>query len=82
MVNGSLIYPEGLSDTVSKIQVNGTQKSYPDNAICLLKDVDVDKYFILRARQDTPYFINGMIKLLERFPRSRRINSKKRNFFM
>lgn len=65
MVNGSLIYPEGLSDAVSKIQVNGTQKSYPDNAICLLKDVDVDKYFILRALQDTPYFINGMVKLLD-----------------
>lgn len=65
IVNGSLIYPEGISDAVSKIQVNGSQKSYPDNAICLLKDEDIDKYFILRARRDTPYFIDGTVKLLD-----------------
>lgn len=65
VVNGSLLYPESLAASVSKIQVNGKQKSYPDHAVCLQKDVVVDKYFILRARQNTSYFITGTVSILD-----------------
>lgn len=64
-VNGSLIYPKGLAGCASRIHVNGQQKCYPDNAVCILKDLAIDKYFILRAVPNTPYFITGEVKITD-----------------
>lgn len=65
MVNGCLIYPKSLAGHVSRIHVNGQQKCYPDNAICILKDLTVDKFFIIRAMQNTPYFITGKVTMVD-----------------
>lgn len=64
-VNGSLLYPKSLAGQVSRIHVNGHQKCYPDNAVCILKDLTVDKYFIIRAVQNTPYFITGKVSITD-----------------
>lgn len=65
MVNGCLIYPKSLAGYVSRIHVNGQQKCYPDNAVCILKDLTVDKFFIIRAVQNTPYFITGKVTMID-----------------
>lgn len=50
VVNGSLLCPEAMSPLLQQIQVNGNITLYPDEAVVLKDNLQIDRVFALRAR--------------------------------
>lgn len=50
-VNGEALYPQGLSDALGRMKVNGASYAYPDEAILLKKNAVIDRVFVLRAKE-------------------------------
>ena len=56
VVNGSVTYPESMTNLLGMLTVNGSTKTYPDGAILLKNTTVLDRIFHLRAKQDTLYY--------------------------
>jgi hypothetical protein len=53
--NGSVSYPDDITDKLPIIKVNGSIESYPGDAIKLSSNLVLDKTFILRAKGEKYY---------------------------
>ncbi len=60
LVNGEVFYPDTYT---CDIHVNGTQTVYPASARLIHSDLEPDRIFILRARENTLYFLTGTLLL-------------------
>ena len=56
IVNGSVTYPESMTNLLGMLTVNGSTKTYPDGAILLKNTTILDRIFHLRAKQDALYY--------------------------
>ena len=55
-VNGSVTMPKSISGKLHNLSVNGSVSSYPDGAILLRRNAEIDKTFPLRAKEDALYW--------------------------
>lgn len=60
-VNGSVKCPKSLEGYLSKISVNGSVSTYPDDCVLLDETFVMDKYFPLRAREGSRYYAENMV---------------------
>lgn len=60
-VNGIFYYPESMEAEAARVQVNGNGMAYPDNAVFMEGDREVDRLFSLQAREDIPLIITGNV---------------------
>ena len=65
-VNGPLKCPKSLEGFLSKITVNGPVSTYPDDAILLKEEFELDKYFPLRAKENGKYYAEKLIMIKDR----------------
>lgn len=56
MINGSVTIPESMAGLLTGFSINGTVRTYPDDAVRLKSTVVLDRTFALRARQDALYY--------------------------
>ncbi len=62
LVNGMVVYPDGLSDTLAPILTcNGSAVVYPDDAVLVEKALEVDRIFAARAEEGKKYFVTGKV---------------------
>lgn len=61
IVNGSVRYPKSLEGFIGKMSVNGSTKSYPDDCVILDSEFTIDKYFPLRAKEGSKYYVEEMV---------------------
>ena len=55
-VNGSVTMPKSMSGKLSNLRVNGSVKTYPDGAILLRRNAEIDKTFPLRVKEHALYW--------------------------
>ena len=55
-VNGAVTMPKSMSGRLSNLSVNGSVSTYPDGAILLRRNAEIDKTFPLRARENAIYW--------------------------
>ncbi len=55
-VNGSVTMPKSMSGKLSNLSVNGSVNAYPDGAILLRRNAEIDRTFPLRARENVLYW--------------------------
>lgn len=55
-VNGSVTMPKSISGRLHNLNVNGSVNVYPDGAIRLNRNAEIDKTFPLRARENALYW--------------------------
>lgn len=55
-VNGSVTMPKSISGKLSNLSVNGAISTYPDGAIRLNRNAEIDKTFPLRAKENALYW--------------------------
>ncbi len=55
-VNGSVTMPKSISGKLSNLSVNGSVSTYPDGAIRLSRNAEIDKTFPLRAKENALYW--------------------------
>lgn len=60
-VNGNVTYPESLSSYLGMLNVNGSTRCYPDEAIILKNNAVIDKLFALRAKNKLYWSAKRMI---------------------
>lgn len=60
LVNGEVCYPDTYT---CDIHVNGTQTAYPASAELILSDLEPDRIFILRSKENALYFLTGTLLL-------------------
>jgi len=60
-VNGSVKCPQSLESYFGKVSVNGSVTTYPDDCMILDKTFTIDKYFPLRARVGSRYYVENMV---------------------
>lgn len=60
-VNGSVKCPKSLEGYLSKMFVNGSVIMYPDDCVILDEIFVIDKYFSLRAREGSRYYVENMV---------------------
>lgn len=61
IVNGSVRYPRSVEQYLNKIIVNGNMEVYPDGSILLDNDFVLDKYFPLRAKENSSYYAKKVV---------------------
>ncbi len=61
IVNGTLKYPEDLSLSLDKMQVNGAAVSYPKDCRILEEEFVMDYYFPMRAKSNARYFAENRV---------------------
>ncbi len=61
IVNGNVRYPKSLEGFISKMSVNGSTESYPDDCVILDKEFIIDKYFPLRAKEGGKYYVKRIV---------------------
>jgi hypothetical protein len=55
-VNGTVTMPKSMSGKLSNLSVNGSTNVYPDGAILLKRNAEIDKTFLLRAKENALYW--------------------------
>lgn len=55
-VNGSVTMPKSMSGKLTNLSVNGAVKAYPDGAILLRRNAEIDRTFPLRAKDNALYW--------------------------
>ncbi len=65
-VNGSVICPESMSGCLTRVSVNGSAITYPDDYTLLSNNFVIDKYFPLRAADNGKYFVPNTVKLFDK----------------
>lgn len=55
-VNGSVTMPKSISGKLHNLSVNGSVNTYPDGAIRLNRNAEIDKTFPLRAKENALYW--------------------------
>ncbi len=63
-VNGRAIYPQSLTSALARMKVNGSVQTYPDGAMLLTEDTEIDELFVLRATNRL-YYCFGTLKLID-----------------
>lgn len=61
VVNGSVKYPKGLEGFLSKMTINGKVESYPDDYVIMDTEFIIDKYFPIRAKEDSKYYVRDIV---------------------
>ncbi|MCM1050065.1 MAG: hypothetical protein NC433_16735 [Clostridiales bacterium] len=61
MVNGSVSYPKSLEGFMNKLSVNGSTDIYPDDCVILDSEFTIDKYFPLRAKEGSRYYVEDLV---------------------
>lgn len=65
IVNGTVRYPKSLRPYLSKMKVNGSVETYPEDCILLKQNAVIDKYFHLRAKDGAKYFARRRLILMD-----------------
>lgn len=65
-VNGSVRCPKSLEGYLSKMTVNGSVITYPDDCVLLDKTFIMDKYFPLRAKEGSRYYVEKMVVIRDK----------------
>lgn len=60
-VNGSVRYPKSLEGYMGKMNVNGSVETYPDDCVLLDSEFTIDKYFPLRAKEGSRYYVKNLV---------------------
>lgn len=55
-VNGAVTMPKSMSGKLSNLSVNGSTNTYPDGAILLRRNAEIDRTFPLRAKENALYW--------------------------
>ena len=55
-VNGAVTMPKSMSGKLSNLSVNGSTNVYPDGAILLRRNAEIDRTFPLRAKENALYW--------------------------
>ncbi len=55
-VNGAVTMPKSMSGKLSNLSVNGSANVYPDGAILLRRNAEIDRTFPLRAKENAIYW--------------------------
>ena len=55
-VNGAVTMPKSMSGKLSNLSVNGATNTYPDGAILLRRNAEIDRTFPLRAKENALYW--------------------------
>lgn len=55
-VNGAVTMPKSMSGKLSNLSVNGSTNVYPDGAILLRRNAEIDKTFPLRVKENAIYW--------------------------
>jgi hypothetical protein len=55
-VNGAVTMPKSISGRLNNLNVNGSVSTYPDGAIRLNRNAEIDKTFPLRAKENALYW--------------------------
>ena len=55
-VNGAVAMPKSMSGKLSNLNVNGSVNTYPDGAILLRRNAEIDRTFPLRAKEHALYW--------------------------
>jgi hypothetical protein len=61
VVNGRVSYPSNLQCHLPSIKVNGTTDCYPADAIRLKNKVIIDKSFIIKAKENSKYYVRSKV---------------------
>lgn len=67
-VNGHAVYPQSAAEILSSIMsVNGSETVYPDgeNIVLLEGSTEIDRTFLVRAKENTCYFSMGTVIFLD-----------------
>ena len=65
-VNGSVKCPKSLEGYLSKLSANGSVSIYPDDCVILDNTFVLDKYFPLRARTGSKYYVENMVVIQDK----------------
>lgn len=60
-VNGSVRCPKSLEQYLNKLSANGSVVMYPDDCVILDATFVMDKYFPLRAKAGSRYYVENMV---------------------
>ena len=55
-VNGAVMMPKSMSGKLNNLSVNGATNVYPDGAILLRRNAEIDRTFPLRAKENALYW--------------------------
>ena len=55
-VNGKVTMPKSMSGKLSNLSVNGATRIYPDGAILLKRNAEIDRTFLLRTKENALYW--------------------------
>ena len=61
VLNGPVTYPRSLGGRLPQISQNGPARVYPDDAVLLPCEYTLDKYFALRAKENTGYYASNRV---------------------
>lgn len=62
-VNGSVCCPQGIASVLNRATINGVSVTYPDDCILLSAHFTPDKYFPLRAKENSRYYVSKRVLL-------------------
>lgn len=62
-VNGNVSFPQNLEGCLGKMNVNGFTEVYPDDCVILQPTFAIDKYFPLRAKNGTRYYVKDLVMI-------------------
>lgn len=61
LVNGNARYPKSLEGFIGKMNVNGSSYTYPDDCVIMEPEFIIDKYFPLRAKEGSKYYVRKIV---------------------
>lgn len=64
-VNGHIYAPESIQGLAGKIQLNGSATYYPDSYRLIRGNLNIDRMFLLRAKEGEQYFITGNLLITD-----------------
>lgn len=64
-VNGSVTMPKSISGKLHNLSVNGSVNTYPDGAIRLNRNAEIDKTFPLRAKENALYWASRRLIFMD-----------------
>ena len=65
-VNGSVRCPKSLESYLNRLSANGSVVTYPDECVVLDDTFVMDKYFPLRAKTGSKYYVHDMVVIRDR----------------
>ncbi len=61
IVNGPVKYPQSMESCLDRMTINGPVSTYPDGFVILGDNFIIDKYFLLRARENGRYYVDNTV---------------------